>query len=475
MRFPFLVKLASVGAVAGALLVPIFLTQHKIYERQSQNHQARSSIAEAAAGVQRLTLPLIEHRCRETFTVEKKVRVEGKDEVQRDEVRRETQEREVVCGRIYADALKVQGMIDAEAEPRRRGIFTARLYQARLRVSGALTLTEPDLSGPHQRRLTGTYFAVVLADARGIKNAPQLQFGARKIEFKPGTRLLERRQGVHADLSGLRAAGPQDFSFEIDFLGMENFSIAPLARAAEINLKSNWPHPSFAGNFLPDEKNVSAQGFNAVWKTSEFSTGGRPALDDWAGGQSHGDSGGGTSMRVGDAAGLHASGKEAAALEVRLFEPVNLYSLAHRSAEYAILFIGLTFLIVLAWEFAGAMRVHPMQYGLAGLALAAFFLLLLALAEHIGFARAYAAAGGACTVLLTWYAMGVLGGAWRGLSVGASTGLMFGALYVVLRSEDQAFLLGALLVFTVLAAIMLATRRLDWYGLGARLGAKASA
>lgn len=139
--------------------------------------------------------------------------------------------------------------------------------------------------------------------------------------------------------------------------------------------------------------------------------------------------------------------------------------------QYGFLFTGLTFLLVLVYEFAGAARAHPVQYGFIGLAL--FFLLLIALADHIGFVRAYAAASGACVLLVAWYAAGVLGGVWRGLTVGASSAALFGAMFVLLNSEDHALLLGALLVFGVLAALMLATRKFDWCGLGARLKAAA--
>ena len=127
---------------------------------------------------------------------------------------------------------------------------------------------------------------------------------------------------------------------------------------------------------------------------------------------------------------------------------------------------------VLAFELAGTARVHPVQYGFVGLALAVFFLLLIALAEHIGFLRAYAAAAAGCVSLITWYAVGMLASARRGLAVGASSALLFAVLHMLLRSEDYALLMGALLVFTVLAGLMLATRRIDWYRLGTRLTAE---
>ncbi len=450
MRFPFLAKLAAAGGVALLVYVPVLMTQGKIAERQTLNHQARNSIAEASAGAQRIVLPLIEHVCRETVVTERTVRVHERDQVVRD-----SKEREVGCGRVTPEALQIDGEIMAAEELRRLGIFSARHYNARLRVSGKLKMTEPDLSGPHARRHLGAFFAVDLNGVQGIKNATTLNLGGQRIEFKPGARLPDVPHGIHAPLAGLKAGEAADFSFGIDFLGMEEFALGPLAKKTAIALKSNWPHPGFSGNFLPDTKTISASGFEATWSMNEF------ALQ-------------GTSTRPTRPASAVAPGESGAsghapALSISLVEPVNLYSQSYRSVQYGFLFIGLTFLLVLAYEFAGAARVHPVQYGFIGLALAVFFLLLIALAEHIGFVRAYAAASGACVLLVAWYASGVLGGVWRGLTMGASSAALFGAMFVLLNSEDHALLLGALLVFGVLAALMLATRRFDWYGLGARL------
>jgi inner membrane protein len=111
--------------------------------------------------------------------------------------------------------------------------------------------------------------------------------------------------------------------------------------------------------------------------------------------------------------------------------------------------------------------VHPLQYGLTGLALAIFFLLLLALSEHLGFGGAYALAALGCIGLIATYMGGVLGSRRRGLGFAALLGLLFALLFGLLQSEDYALLIGALALFAALATVMLLTRRLDWYRLGA--------
>ncbi|MPZ44668.1 MAG: hypothetical protein GEV05_14945 [Betaproteobacteria bacterium] len=105
------------------------------------------------------------------------------------------------------------------------------------------------------------------------------------------------------------------------------------------------------------------------------------------------------------------------------------------------------------------------QYALVGFALVAFFVLLLAFAEHIGFGLAYLIAAGACIALVGLYVRYVLGTRARAASLTGLLGGLYGALYMVLGSEDYALLMGALLLFAALAAFMLTTRRLDWYAL----------
>jgi inner membrane protein len=112
--------------------------------------------------------------------------------------------------------------------------------------------------------------------------------------------------------------------------------------------------------------------------------------------------------------------------------------------------------------------IHPVQYALVGLALAIFFLLLLSLSEHIAFGWAYLAAAIACVGLIGFYLGNVLRSRLRGSGFAATLGLLYAALYGLLVSEDNALVLGAGLLFAILAAIMVATRKVDWYQVSVR-------
>ena len=153
-------------------------------------------------------------------------------------------------------------------------------------------------------------------------------------------------------------------------------------------------------------------------------------------------------------------------------EPVNLYSKVDRASKYGLLFVLLTFIGFFMFETLKQLPIHPIQYALVGLALAIFFLLLLSLSEHIAFGWAYVLAGTACIGQVGFYLGHVLRSRARGLGFAGMLTLLYAALYGLLVSEDNALLLGVGLLFAVLAAIMLITRKVDWYQVAARVGAR---
>jgi inner membrane protein len=144
--------------------------------------------------------------------------------------------------------------------------------------------------------------------------------------------------------------------------------------------------------------------------------------------------------------------------------------MSYRATEYGFLFVLLTFAAFVMVEVIWGVRLHLVQYALAGAALAVFFLLLIALSEHIRFGAGYIAAAGACVALLAYYLRHPLRSVARTAAFGALFSALYGALYVLLRSEDHSLLLGALLVFGMLAAVMILTRKLDWAALARPAG-----
>jgi inner membrane protein len=156
-------------------------------------------------------------------------------------------------------------------------------------------------------------------------------------------------------------------------------------------------------------------------------------------------------------------------LGVAFIQPVDVYLQAERAVKYGILFLGLTFAAFFLFELFKRLAIHPVQYGFVGIALCIFYLLLLSLSEHLSFGLSYFIASAACVSLLGFYASYVLKSVARSIGFTSMLGALYGVLYVLLRSEDYALLMGSLLLFAILALVMIITRKVDWYNIGETL------
>ncbi|HEY0341056.1 MAG TPA: inner membrane CreD family protein, partial [Steroidobacteraceae bacterium] len=149
-------------------------------------------------------------------------------------------------------------------------------------------------------------------------------------------------------------------------------------------------------------------------------------------------------------------------LGISFIDTVDQYLKTDRAIKYALLFISLTFAGFFLFEVLKKLAVHPIQYSLVGAALAIFYLLLLSLSEHVGFAVAYVSSAGACVVLIGFYVSGILRSVRRGVGFGGALVALYGMLYVLLSADDYALLMGSVLVFGLLALVMVLTREVEW-------------
>jgi inner membrane protein len=307
-----------------------------------------------------------------------------------------------------------------------------------------------------------------------------------------GTQHASHPRGFHADVAESFAGARRPLRAEIgvELVGTGELAFAPVGASTRVALASDWPHPSFAGRFLPIDREVGETGFSARWQLNSLATTAPQAAADGAPACRLHDS-------VVDEVSAREDGRRTACVEtfgVAFMDPVSPYVLADRATKYGLLFIALTFVGVGAVEVAGLparfapgtspsgrpgglrrrLRVHPIQYLLVGSGIAVFFLLLVSLSEHVPFAIAYLAAAAACTALLTFYGSFVLRSSRAGALFGAGVAGLYGALYALLQLEQTALLLGSIMLFAVLAGIMVATRRIDWYGLFERMRAQGS-
>ena len=433
-------KLLAIGGLILLLLIPLALLDGLVDERQQRAAEVVADIAQASANAQRITAPLL--RLEVERVVRRMERVGGDERLPLQPV----DHTEVDTLLVAADAVEVEATLGTET--RRRGLFEARIFQQKADVKARFRVPAlREVPGQLSARIRDARWVLGLGDNRGI-NALTVAANGRPLQPEPGTGVAWLPEGVQATLPGALASGTViDTTATLGLTGTSQLAWLPLAEDFRWQLAGDWPHPRFAGFALPIERDVRADGFRAEWRLSSLASQAPQRLA---------------------ACGLEAlcPGLEATAVSLELLDPVDRYLMTDRAMKYALLFLGLVFGAVFLMEVLRGAAVHPLHYLLVGLALALFFLLLLALAEHLGFGLAYALAAGACIALIGYYLSGVLGGAKRGLGLAALLGALYGALYGLLQSEDHALLLGAVLLFGVLAATMVLTRRIDWARLG---------
>lgn len=426
-------KILVVVALLVTVLIPISLIRGTVQDRQRHQFEAVQEVSLSTAGAQRIVGPVLVVPYTDRTTVTR---------VDRDGVRREEERVERGEWVYFPRALDVHGTL--RPTPRRRGLYEVRLYEFDARVQASFTATLPRPDDPAVKRSVGVpRLGLGLGDVRGLVGVPKLEVDGRAIALRQGFGYRDGR-GVHATL-GTPVAGSTltlDSRFTLTLQGTESLSVVPIAGSTVVEIASAWPHPQFNGEFLPRTRTIGPDGFRARWEIASLATDAQAQFLD---------------PKAGDA------GNALDAIGVSLVDPVNVYTQVDRATKYALLFVLLTFVAFFMFEFLKALRIHPIQYGLVGLAIAIFFLLLLALSEHVAFALAYVVAAVACVALIGHYLAHVLGGWKRGVGFSAMLATLYAALYGLLISEDNAMVLGAGLLFVVLATIMVLTRKVDWY------------
>lgn len=445
MRFPILAKVAALGLVFVALVLALGQVSGIVAERSGRLLEAQHSVAESLASSQTLLGPILQRVCTERWEIEKG---EGKD-------RRKVSQERTITLRSLPDTLTIDA--DSRTDPRYRGIYRVNAYALSAKLSGAWARTDALVPMREHEGSTVVCGPTVawagVGDARGIRSA-RIDVDGQNVPVVPGSSASADAQGFQGLLSdGESLVGrPVRVDIELNLVGTQHVAFVPAAGDTRVNLTSDWPHPSFSGRFLPVNRDVTPTGFKASWQVSALAT------------QAPQQVRGSASLCQPAVAGSPQASACIDSFGVGLIEPISPYTLSDRATKYGLLFIVLTLTAVALLEVMLRLHVHPVQYLLVGAALTTFFLLLVSLSEHVGFGYAYLAASIACTGLLSFYGAYVLKSARRGAAFGAAIGIVFGALYALLRQEQTALAIGSILIFLALAGVMIVTRKVDWYG-----------
>lgn len=418
------------------MLIPLFMAGKVVSERSAYYDAALRNIANAWGGKQTLVGPILVVPYVEHFTSV-------------DTVTDENGESRVVSKDIYNDRTAIllpetlEIRTDLKEEHRQRGIYDALVYTANLSLGGKFNHESISGSAEGERRILWDKALVTIGldDTRAIDTASSFFWNDGRIDLEPGTLLTKLLPtGFHVPLPvNADSNTSNEFKLTLSLRGSDGLFFVPLGENTAIRMSSPWTHPSFQGELLPDKHEVNEQGFHAEWNIPHLA---RNYPQSWI------------------LENPQEYDLRQATAGISLYEPVSLYARITRAVKYGALFIGLTFLVFLAFELSLKQRLHVLQYTLVGVALSLFYLILLALAEQVGFLYAYLAASATTILTITLYVGAILRNSRRTLGIFLMLVALYGLLYLLLQMEDYALLVGVALLLLATGIMMYVTRQL---------------
>ena len=340
--------------------------------------------------------------------------------------------------------------VNVRTEERRRSLFKVPVFQADLKFDAAFDLSSVPSAAPPDATLDWSHAGIVVgvSNAHGALEDGTLAVNGKTVTFVPAENLdgSNSEQRLPLTYLGVKADGlaQPNATFRVNaalrFSGAQRLAVLAYGKTSHVTVEGDWPSPGFDGPFVPIKRTVSAQGFTGEWLVP-FIARGVPAE--------------GTNTAV--------SSLASASLGVSLIEVADPYQSVNRSLKYLPLFVGLVFLSYFIFEVTARKRVHPAQYMLVGLAQLIFYLLLLSLAERIGFDWGFLIAGGSTVLLLAANTKWIFNSLVQGLRALFVFSLLYVFIYLLLRLEDNALLVGAVASFLAISAVMYFTRKIDWY------------
>jgi len=418
-------KVVVIGVLMLLLLIPKLLILGLISEREATSQSAKQevmakwSLAQTVRGPV-LTIPYIE---KVTDSDQKTVKEEIRE-----------------C-HFLPETLNIEG----ELFPKElhRSIYLSVVYESSLKITGHFGI--PDFESlkidPSSVLWEKAQLSVAISDLRGINTKVNMIWNGKSQPFSPGMdNKLIGVNGISLNLSDSGMASfPADFTFTLDLKGSDGLQFAPLGETTTVHIHSSWNDPGFQGSFLPVNRAVTAEGFDANWKILNFN---RNYPQEWK------DDG--FNVTTAD-------------FGVNLVKTAVHYQKCSRSTKYGIVVMLLIFLSFFLNEIITKQKIHPFQYILVGFAILVFYLLLLSISEQLGFNPAYLIAAISVTALVLAYSRTFLKTWTNSIVLTLILALSFGFIFVLMQLESYALLAGSIGLFVILGLTMFLTRKINWY------------
>ena len=387
-------KFLTILGTSLLLLIPIGFLSVIISDRTNYRDEAVQNVIQSWAGAQTIGIPTM------SFNVQNE--------------KKETVVKKLGLGNYNTDVV-------IKTEIRKKGIFKVPVYTAEVSQKGDFTNQYGDLS--NQSITT----AINITDARGFVTEPTF-----KINNAEPQKIQDSKYATLLKTSAKTI--PFEITYKIKGLNEINVVLGGLSN--NVSIKGNWKDPSFEGDFLPTEREVTNKDFNAVWSVPKIA--------------------------------LSQDSNAPSNIRVSLLVPVDSYSMADRALKYGYLLLTLTFLGYFIFEITSKenKRVHPIQYCLLGAAILIFYLLLVSISELLTFNLAYLLSAIMVIGLILVYTYFVITKKkGLGFSIGITTllALLYTFFYVLLMLQDIALFVGSIGLFIIIATMMYLTRNVNWY------------
>lgn len=440
IRTSTMLKLAVIGFLVLVLLIPAAMLQSLVTEREGTRNAAIAEVSAKWGNEQLIGGPVLSVPYPSVYKDEK-----GQSRTQ------------TLYAHFLPDDLQIDGTI--QPQKRNRGIFEVMLYNTQLTIRGRFKKPSVASLGLADdiMQWDKAFLSLGISDMTGIRKAITFRVNNQNLEAQPGipgNDLLA--SGVNVPL----ALNADTYTVEtvINLNGSTQLGFLPFGKETRVRLRSPWPTPSFTGSFLPDQRRVTDNGFVANWTVLQFN-------------RNFPQQGISNFLNPSPATVAESSEHSPATYQtsvlptfgVKLLLPVDEYQKTMRSAKYGIMFVILTFVAFFFIEILARRRIHPLQYLLVGFAISLFYLLLLAISEHLAFDWAYLIGSVIILALITFYVRYVFQSARLTVLFSAVLALLYGFFYSLLQLEDYSLLLGSFGLLLILGVIMYLTRHVNWY------------
>lgn len=417
-------KVAIIGVLILLLLIPMSMIESIIVDREHQREKAIKEVSNKWAGKQTITGPVL------TIPMSYEVMVN----------------KQIVTKKENLHILPEDVTYKSTIEPKKlhRSIYEIVVYQSGLVTNGNFKL--PDFSiytDSKKIHFDKAYISIGISDLKGIKNKIALNFNGEKTRVTPGVKVNFIDSGITIPLPDLTPLVSKiiPFDFNMKLQGSQSISFVPVGNNTKVEINSPWDSPSFFGNFLPDNRIVTKDGFKASWNILELN---RNFPQVWLNNE-------------------HTKKMQNAAFGVNLKLPMDDYQKTIRSAKYSVMIISLTFIMFFLVEALNKKKIHPLQYILIGAALCIFYILLVSISEHSNFNLAYLISAAAVISLITLYAHSAI----KEFKITALILFVlltiYGFVFVILQLSDYALLMGSIGLLVIIGLTMYATRNINWY------------